>query len=1102
MLRAILVAAAYVLSGRLGLTIPYVTQHITLIWPPTGIAVAALIRWGLVQGLGVFAGALAVNLMIGSSVSLAVGIAVGNTAGPMLATWLLQRLHVSHRLDRRRDLLLFVLIAAIGGMLVTSTNGVLQLALNGVIEGARLLHDGLIWWLGDAMGVLVVGIPLAAFSREQLRQLWRGWHGLEIVGLIAATLVTSALVFCTGASQVYPATLLFLPVLMMLWLALRGGVWVATSCGALVSLIAIVGTVRHTGVFRTDDTTLGLMLVWSYIASLSLITALVTTLTSEMTIAEARWRKAIEGSKLGVWDLDVRSGALEFNAEWESMLGYGGHELPRYRSTWLDRVHPEDLQRVLQVVQRHRQGETSFYEAEFRMRRKDGGWSWVFSQGKVIERDKTGDALRIIGTHTNISRQKEAEAAVSELSDFYRRILDNVVSAVWVSDRHDKVIYTNAAVSRMIGLPAEQLVGRDVGDFPPQMVEQFMPFYHRVTREHQTIRFDAVPMQMPCGRKALMSGWLLPLLRNGVYDGVICTSDDVTKRLGAENRLQLAALVFEASRESIIITDAEGIILSVNRAFSLITQYDPTEVIGRNPRLLQSGKHDKAFYEQLWKDVLDQGFWQGELWNRRKDGSLYLSSMTLSAVRDHRGQIVNFVAVSGDISRQRAAEDQIRFMAYFDSLTGLPNRALLKDRAEQLFAHAHREHADVAVLFLDLDHFKNINDSLGHAIGDQLLQALARRLEATLRAEDTVGRLGGDEFLVVARCGDTGGVARLADKLLEVAAEPIEVDGRSLTVTPSIGISLYPRDGTTFADLLKNADIALYKAKDAGRAMYHFFTPEMNDQAVERLNLEHDIRRALNHDEFILHYQPQMRLSDGAITGVEALLRWNHPERGLLMPGRFIPVAEHSGLIARIGVWVLREACRQAQAWRGAGVPAMRVSVNISVRQLAFYDLHTIIESILAETGLPPQLLELEITETLLAQNVDETLNVLKQIRAMGVELAVDDFGTGYSSLSYLKRFPISKLKIDQSFVRDLLSDPDDRAIARAIVTMGHSLGMKVTAEGVESEEHLEILRLIGCDDIQGYLFGHPLPADALMKALPTLDKLAQHASTSATVGF
>jgi diguanylate cyclase (GGDEF)-like protein len=476
--------------------------------------------------------------------------------------------------------------------------------------------------------------------------------------------------------------------------------------------------------------------------------------------------------------------------------------------------------------------------------------------------------------------------------------------------------------------------------------------------------------------------------------------------------------------------------------------------------------------------------------------------MTLSAVRDHRGDVVNYVAVSGDISQQRAAEDQIRFMAYFDALTGLPNRALLKDRAEQLFAHAHREHGEVAVLFLDLDHFKNINDSLGHAIGDQLLQALARRLESTLRAEDTVGRLGGDEFLVVARCTDTGGVARLADKLLEVASEPIEIDGRTLTVTPSIGISMFPRDGGSFADLLKNADIELYKAKDAGRAMYHFFTPEMNEQAVERLTLEHDIRRALNNEEFVLHYQPQMRLSDGAITGAEALIRWNHPERGLLMPGRFISVAEQSGLIARIGVWVLREACRQAQAWRGAGLPSLRVSVNISVRQLAFYDLAAIIESILEETSLPPQLLELEITESLLAQNVDDTLNVLKQIRSQGVELAVDDFGTGYSSLSYLKRFPISKLKIDQSFVRDLLSDPDDRAIARAIVTLGHNLGMKVTAEGVESEEHLEILRLIGCDEIQGYLFGQPLPADALMHALPALGKLAQHASNGVTVGF
>lgn len=549
----------------------------------------------------------------------------------------------------------------------------------------------------------------------------------------------------------------------------------------------------------------------------------------------------------------------------------------------------------------------------------------------------------------------------------------------------------------------------------------------------------------------------------------------------ATDKLALFAKVFENSEEAIIISDAENRIISVNAAFTRITGYSSTEVIGKNPKLLSSGKQDKAFYQAMWRTIKETGHWQGEIWNRRKSGDVYPEWLSISTERNASGDVTNHIAIFTDITARKKSEERIRFLAYYDPLTELPNRTLFEEHIKRALAGAKRSGKKVALLFLDLDRFKSINDSLGHLSGDLLLQSVASRLKSHIRESDMICRQGGDEFIIVLTGIDSAeSVAHVAEKIVEDMLEPHPVAGHQLTVSFSIGISLYPDDGDTSEMLIKNADAAMYHAKDAGRNNFQFFSPEMNSEAFERLSMESDLRMALKKDELLLHYQPKIDIHSGNIIGMEALARWNHPERGCVSPEKFIPVAEECGLIASIGEWVLRTACAQCRKWHESGLLSVPVAVNISAVQLHQKNIRDMIAEILSETGLDPHLLELEITEGVVMQDAESTIVTLRSLKELGISLSIDDFGTGYSSLNYLRYFPVDKLKIDRSFVRDISSDLDDATITRTIVSMGHSLRMKVIAEGVESAEQLSLLKEQGCDEIQGYYFSVPFPAEKL----------------------
>lgn len=565
----------------------------------------------------------------------------------------------------------------------------------------------------------------------------------------------------------------------------------------------------------------------------------------------------------------------------------------------------------------------------------------------------------------------------------------------------------------------------------------------------------------------------------GIPVRILGTIQDITESINTETELKLADIVFKNTLEGIAITNVEGTILSVNPAFTTITGYSANEAIGKNPRILKSDHHDDEFYKNMWAELLEKDHWHGEIWNRKKSGEAYYEWLTIVAIKDVDGKPCNYVSVFRDITEIREKDEHILHMAYHDPLTNLPNRLLFHDRLQQALSFAHRHPRIIAIMFIDLDRFKIINDTLGHNIGDILLQSVASRLKDAVRQNDTVSRLGGDEFIILlSEIEKVQDAALVAQKILHLLSTSFVVHGHELNITASIGISIYPDDGNDVQTLMKKADTAMYHAKEQGKNAYQFYKENMNTMLFERILLENNLHRAIERNEFLLYYQPKIDTTSWKICGVEVLLRWQHSEMGLVGPSRFIPIAEETNLIIPIGEWVLRAACTQCMLWNKEGLPLLSVAVNLSGRQLKHQNLLETIRKILEETGFNPEYLELELTESVIMHQAEKITETLHKLKAMGIKISIDDFGTGYSSLSYLKRFPIDKLKIDQSFVRDVTTDADDSAIVTAIIAIAQSLKLKIVAEGVETADQLAFLKSMQCDEVQGFYFSRPLSTD------------------------
>ncbi|NOI67885.1 EAL domain-containing protein [Vibrio sp. 99-8-1] len=693
-----------------------------------------------------------------------------------------------------------------------------------------------------------------------------------------------------------------------------------------------------------------------------------------------------------------------------------------------------------------------------------------------------------------LTHQAELAAAGANFAapDF-QMFIDSFKDHLWVKDMNGVYTFCNKEVEAAWHSRISQIIGYTDGEiFDKELTEKFLITDKKVVEEGTQMVVEEYSNVSDPENKTWLETIKAPIVDNvGQTVGIIGMTRNVTNRKVIEDQLMIAGTVFENSVEGVIISDRNGNIAYVNKAFCEITGYSEVEAVGRNPRFLKSGRHDGDFYREMWNSLVMNGKWQGELWNRRKDGAIYPELSTISVVYDENNEICNFVGVFADISLIKKSEAELTHMAYHDPLTDLPNRLKLSTQIEQEIQHVERNSGQFATIFIDIDHFKHINDSYGHLIGDEVLCEIASRLKKNLRAEDTIARIGGDEFVVLLTgVSDPNAVALVVSKLMKIFDMPIVLsNGEQLRFTGSMGIALYPQDGADSGTLLRNADVAMYRAKHDGRNNFAFYTESLTKESEVHLKLQSAMHGALENDGFQLVYQPQFNMASGKLIGFESLIRWKHPTLGEVSPLAFIPVAEKAGLIHDIGRWVLETACRQGVEWLEQGYDFGRIAVNVAGQQLQKESFVEQVISVVNETGLPTHCLELEVTEGFMMSKPERSIKYLKALRRFGIELSMDDFGTGYSSLSYLQQLPLNKIKIDQSFVNDLPHDSNGIAITDAIIAMGNALSLKVIAEGVETKEQVDFLIQRGCLQGQGYYYSKPLAAEQLTELLETTRK-------------
>lgn len=702
----------------------------------------------------------------------------------------------------------------------------------------------------------------------------------------------------------------------------------------------------------------------------------------------------------------------------------------------------------------------------------------------------TGRLLHMHENNRNISGEFDRHEA---LINCQTQILDQVNDSVINLDLHGNITGWNKAAARQFSYSADEAVGRHISFLCAEDDDG-------ITDEAAPRRIDDILLEQCCNeidlrwrKKSGSTFWacltLSPVLDStGNPNGLICTLTDISARIEAAQNHLLNTRMFDLSDEGIYVADAEERIISVNQALLRITGYTLAEVIGKTPHIFDSDLHDEFFHQCRMEAIRGGGSWHGEIWERRKNGEVYPIWASVSTMKDARGRITHYFSIFSDITERKRNEERINYLAYYDALTGLPNRTLFQKLVEQALIEAQRSQMQGALLFIDLNRFKPINDSLGHDVGDRLLQQVGQRFRAALRDADVVARVGGDEFVVglfdIARREHASNVAQ---KLLSELESSFLIDGNELSIGASIGISVYPADSIDAVTLVRYADVAMYRAKQNKQSGYTFFSHEMNQYAVDRLRIEAGLRRALERGELLLHYQPKLDIATGRIVGAEALVRWRHPDR-IVSPGEFIPIAEESGLIVGIGDWVLEEVCKQTHAWKQLGMAPMKIAVNISARQFTS-KLPSSIATLLDRHDIDADWLELELTESMLMHNTDGVITMMDELNTLGLALSLDDFGTGYSSLSYLKRFPIDTLKIDRSFITGIPENSDDCAITGAITSMAKQLKLKVIAEGVETQAQLDFLTFLECDEIQGFLFAKPLPADEFLALVQAGDQ-------------
>ena len=772
------------------------------------------------------------------------------------------------------------------------------------------------------------------------------------------------------------------------------------------------------------------------------------------------------------------------NDRFVELSGYARSELVGHTVEQLGLlVDDADGRAMMDTIRRH--GQVDGMELNFR--RKDG---MVRRAMVSTSRVTIGATEQHLHAFVDLTVLREA----LDQARLARQAFASISQGLLICDANRLTLSANRAFEQMSGYTQEELQGRPCSilqgiDTHPETVAAIrsaldagLPFQGEILN----YRKDGQPFWNELNINPVAD-------THGRVTHFVGIVQDITGRKHQDAQRKLTAQIFAQSREGVMVTDAARRIVMVNTAFTGITGHSESEVLGRNPRILSSGRQTPAFYRSMWRDVETLGAWQGEIWNRRRNGQEYLEWLTIKALRNADGNVTHYTGTFTDITEQRAAQEKIDWLVHFDPLTGLPNRDLLADRCTHDIHVAKRDGRSMAMLALDLDGFKLINDTLGFSIGTRVIKKFGGRLARAVRDKDTVARLQGDEFVVVLPGESPEGASALAQRLLTILSEPFGVSDTEAMTGVSIGIAMFPSDGADFEALLKAAQVAMHQSKAEGGQRQHFFSAEMFKATIAKIALISALRTAVDNQQLLLHYQPFVDMQTGRIGGMEALLRWQHPELGLVSPATFIPLAEESGHIVGIGSWVLRQACRDLNVWQSIGLDVPPISVNLSPLQFRDPELVNMVRSTLWEYEVAPHQICLELTEGAVMDDVMHSEQVMRALKQLGVHLSLDDFGTGYSSLSYLNRFPFDKVKIDQSFVRDIHSGTQDAVIAKVVISMSHGLGLRVIAEGVETESQCDFMRLNACDEIQGYYFSRPVPADQLLRLLREDRRLPQH---------
>lgn len=791
--------------------------------------------------------------------------------------------------------------------------------------------------------------------------------------------------------------------------------------------------------------------------------------------------EALESAEHGVWDWDVRTNKVFYSKALQKQLGYDEYTFNDDMSEWSSRVHPDDIAMTQQLVRDHIDGKSPIYRAEFRMQKKDGSYAWILAIGKVI-RDEHGEAIRLFGTHTDLSFQKDLEEQLFEQQQLLESLVQGFPDLVWLKDKDGVYLAANSRFEEFLGQPAHKIIGKTDYDYVDKDLADFFRAHDisamkngYLTMNEETITFASD------GHQETLETIKTPIHhKNGELIGVLGVGRDITERKCAEEQAKLAASVFKNAHEGIMICDANVEVIDVNPEFERLSGYSKRHILGENPRVLSAGITEPKYYQALWQQIKEHGYWQGELVNRKKSGQVYPVLSNISVIKDENQEITHYVSIFTDITHLKVNQKKLEHMAHYDALTGLPNRVLLAERLEKAIQRCTQDDLTLAVCFIDLDNFKPINDLLGHAAGDRLLKILSERLTKNLRTDDTLARIGGDEFILLLNQKNKEEINLITQKVLEIIEQPLKIDSHQFTLSASMGVALFPDEQSDADTLLRHADQAMYEAKLKGKNRAQYFDIDAAKAYKQSTEQQIVLTRALEQDQFILYFQPKVNLKTNQIIGFEALIRWHHPEKGLLLPNEFLPAIEQLKLSFELDLWVLKQSLKQLLIWFQNGVPYV-LSINVSPGSLLTERYVNALEHAFEDySQLTPSHLELEVLESTNFSEIEIARQHLHRIKQIGIRVALDDFGTGASSLSYLKNLPADAVKIDKSFIFDILEDRNDLAIVEGIIQLARVFELDVIAEGVESEKHAGLLVAMGCYLVQGYWISRPIAPEIL----------------------